>query len=113
MADLPLVSLTIFLPLLGCLFIFMIRGESVAAVNNTRAVAFLTSAATFGLSLLLYFNFDPNNPLFQLEEKHIWIAQYDIFYHVGIDGVSLPFILLTTFLMPIAFLSSWNSILYR
>lgn len=113
MADLPLVSLTIFLPLLGCLFIFMIRGEGAAAVSNTRSVALLTALATFGLALLLYLNFDLKDPHFQFEEKHLWISQYNIFYHVGIDGISLPFILLTTFLMPIALFSSWHSVSYR
>jgi len=113
MADLPLISFTIFLPLLGCLFIFMIQGESPAAIANTRAVALLTSLATLGLSFLLYLNFDLANPLFQMEEKHAWISQYNIFYHVGIDGISLPFILLTAFLIPIALLSSWTSITQR
>ncbi|MBL0941887.1 MAG: NADH-quinone oxidoreductase subunit M [Alphaproteobacteria bacterium] len=113
MANLPLISFTIFLPLLGCLFIFMIQGESPAAIFNTRAVAFLTSLANLGLSFLLFLNFNFENPFFQMEEKHAWISQYNIFYHVGIDGISLPFILLTAFLIPIALLSSWSSITQR
>src|SRR5579862_9083411 len=113
MNDLPLVSLTIFLPLSGCLFILMIRGESPAAVKNTRAVAFLASLATFAMATLLALNFNSELSDFQLEEQWLWMPYYNIAYHVGIDGISLPLILLTALLMPLSLLATWHSIEHR
>ena len=112
-SNIPLLSLSIFLPLLGCFFILFIKGESEIAQKNAKSVALLTSMATFLLSLILYSSFDFTNADFQLIEKHTWISSFGISYHVGIDGISLLFILLTTVLIPVSILSSWKAIKYR
>jgi len=113
MAELPLLSLTIFLPLLGCIFILLIRNGGEAAAANARTVALLTSLTTLAIALVLYANFDTQTAAFQFEEKLEWIPQLNISYHVGIDGISMLFILLTALLIPTALLSSWRSIQYR
>ncbi|MEN8235970.1 MAG: NADH-quinone oxidoreductase subunit M [Pseudomonadota bacterium] len=111
--DLPFVSLLIFLPLIGCLFILMIHGQGEAQAANARGVALLASLATLVVAVVVALQVDFNNPEFQLQEKVSWIASFNIFYHVGIDGISMLFILLTTILMPIALLSSWQAIQFR
>lgn len=112
-STIPLISLTIFLPLIGCFFILFIKGDDEAMQKNAKSVAFLTSIATLILSLMLYTVVDFTNPDFQMLEKREWINSFGINYHVGIDGISMLFILLTTILMPIAILSSWEVIKYR
>ncbi len=113
MNNLPLLSTTIFLPLLGCVFILLVRDDSAASANNVRSVAILTSLITLGLSIALLFGFDESDPNFQFEEIVEWIPQLNISYHVGIDGISLLFILLTALLTPIAMFSSWQPIVHR
>ena len=73
-------------------------------------VALVVMLVTFGMSLALYPLFDPALPGMQLSERVAWISSVGIFYHIGIDGISLPLVLLTTFLSPIAFLGAWHSI---
>ena len=111
--DLPFVSLLIFLPLVGCLFIFMIRGNEEAQAANAKAVALLASLATLAVAVLVALQLDLNSPEFQLQEKVPWIKSFNISYHVGIDGISMLFIILTAVLMPIALLSSSQSVQFR
>lgn len=113
MAGLPILSLTIFLPLIGCLFIYMVKGDSDAAKANAKGVALITSLAVFGLTCMLYYNYDASVSSFQFVEKYEWIASLNIGYQVGLDGLSLLFVVLTGFLTPIAILSSWYSVNYR
>ncbi len=113
MNDLPFLSLLIFLPLVGCLFIFMIPGRNEAAATNARGVALLTSLATLMIAIILYANFDPQELDFQFQEKARWIKAFSIVYHVGIDGISMLYILLTALLIPVALLSSWKSVQFR
>jgi NADH-quinone oxidoreductase subunit M len=114
MTDLPLVSMVIFTPLIGIVFIMLIRGESIVTVQNIRAASLLTSLATLLLACILYLNFNPQVPeRFQFQEFHTWIPSLNIAYHVGIDGMSLLFIILTAILTPISILASWQSIQYR
>ena len=108
----PLLSVIIFLPLTGVLFLLLIRGSDETIVANSRLVAFWVSGFTFILSLGLYIGFDNTLPAYQFEERAAWVGT-GISYHVGIDGLSLPFILLTTFLTPLAILASWKGITYR
>lgn len=110
MSDLPLLSITTFLPLLGAFFILLIRGEEQMVMRNARAVAILTSLGTFISNLVVLFFFDSSKADFQLVEKHMWIERFNVSYHLGVDGVSLLFILLTTFLTPLAILSSFRAI---
>jgi NADH-quinone oxidoreductase subunit M len=102
-----IVSITIFAPLIGLGAILLVPREKVAAIKSL-GIAF--SVATFLLSLGLYAGFDPANPGFQLVRRIPWIGAFDVSYHVGVDGLSLLLILLTTFLTPLAMLSSWNAI---
>lgn len=108
--SLPLLSLVTFLPLVGIAFILLfVRNKDVEVVNhNTRCVALLTTLATFFVSLLLPVYFASAVPGFQLIERHDWIEGSGISYHMGVDGISLLLILLTTLLAPICVLVSWK-----
>jgi NADH-quinone oxidoreductase subunit M len=85
------------------------------AARASKLFAFLTSAAVFVLSLHLYFHFDSRATGMQFEESTEWIraAGYSITHHLGIDGISLFLVILTTFITPLAILSSWNAIHQR
>lgn len=111
MEQLPLLTLMIFLPLLGALSILLIKNDPLSVSPNARSVALLASITTFVLSLVILSYFKPSSSDFQLVEKYVWIPKLSINYCVGIDGISLVFILLTTFLTPIAILTSWNVII--
>jgi NADH-quinone oxidoreductase subunit M len=113
MSDWPLLSLVIFLPLAGAGFILMIRGEPDVVAQNARSVALWTSSITFLLSTLIWANFDPRLAGFQLEEKGQWFVGVDINYHVGVDGISLWFVLLSTLLTMLCVISSWYSVTVR
>jgi NADH-quinone oxidoreductase subunit M len=105
----PILSIVTFLPLLGAvLLIFIPKDKKGALYTISLAVAFITLA----VSLLLYFHFDAKTADPQFVEKGAWLG-YGINYHLGIDGISLFLVLLTTFLMPIALLSSWSYIQER
>lgn len=107
MTGLPIVSATMFSPLIGVLllFVFVPKGDD-SSINKSRFIALLTSLITFGLSLVIWWKFDNSVADFQFAEHFIWF--YNVGYHVGIDGISLYFVILTAFLMPLAFLASWN-----
>ena len=108
-----LLTVLIFLPLAGAGFILMIPGDDELAVRNVRRTALWTTMSTFFLSLLLWFNFDPTTAAFQFEERVDWIPAYNISYHLGLDGISVLFVLLTTLLTPVCILASWTSIKER
>jgi len=112
MSDWPILSATIFLPLAGALFIFLIRSDDEIAARNARYVALWTTVITFALSLLIWAEFDPATAEFQFVEKYEWFAT-GITYHVGVDGISMLFVILTTFVMPLCILASWASIKER
>ena len=109
----PLLSVVTFLPLTGVLFLMLIRGNEESIAANSRLVALWVSGFTFLLSLYLYIGFDPEIVGYQFEERADWITGSGISYHLGIDGISMPFILLATFLTPISILASWKSITHR
>jgi NADH-quinone oxidoreductase subunit M len=111
MAALPLLSITIFLPLLGAFAILLNWGHK--GHDNARWVALWTSLVTLGMALILWGKYNPATPGFQLEDRFQWIPLLNMGYHVGIDGIALPFILLSALLIPICILSSWNSIQNR
>jgi NADH-quinone oxidoreductase subunit M len=106
MASWPILSVVTFLPLLGVAFILFVRGEDETALRNIRWGALWTTIATFLLSLLIWIGFDQNAAGFQFVEKHAWLGSAG-FYQMGVDGISMPFVILTTFLMPICILASW------
>ena len=113
LAGWPLLSVVIFLPLVGVLFLLLIRGDEESVAENAKQVALWVSGFTFLMSLFLLFGFDPIASGYQFEEKAEWITGTGITYHLGIDGISLPFILLSTFLTPLAILASWKAITKR
>lgn len=113
MGDLPLLSLVTFLPIVGAVFILTIHGEADAVARNARWVALWTTLTTFVLSLGLWMSFDPADAGFQFQERAVWMPGLDIAYHLGVDGISMPFVLLSTLLTPICVLASWDSIRER
>ncbi len=108
----PILSVVTFLPVVGALLIYISRGEDEAARRNARWIALWTTLITFAVSLILLWRFDPSQPDFQFVEKTSWLAA-GITYHMGVDGISLPFVILTTALMPFCILASWKSVTLR
>ncbi len=108
----PILSAVTFLPLLGAIFIFGIRGDDELALRNARYVALWTTVITFLVSLFLWLGFDVTSADFQFVEKHDWLGGA-ISYHMGLDGISMLFVILTTFLMPLCILASWEAITER
>ncbi len=104
-ANAPLLSLITFLPLVGVAFIAFLPRD---AVQNARYIALWTTLVTFGVSLLVWINFDTSTASFQFVEERPWLGP--IVYRMGVDGISMLFVILTTFLMPICILASWDSI---
>src|SRR6201996_4963405 len=111
MTSWPILSVVTFLPLLGALFITFLN-EDAAGVRNARWVALWTTLITFAISLLLLWRFDPSSADFQFVEKRPWLGGA-INYAMGVDGISLPFVILTTALMPICIVASWTAIQRR
>ncbi|MBX6328397.1 MAG: NADH-quinone oxidoreductase subunit M [Pseudolabrys sp.] len=107
----PILSVVTFLPLVGALFIMLVRGDAPFARGTARWVALWTTLVTFAISLVLVARFDPASPEFQFVEKQSWLGIAN--YHMGVDGISLPFVILTTGLMPICILASWTAIQNR
>ena len=106
MSEWPILSAIVFLPLIGALFILAIRGEDEIALRNIRWTALFTTVFTLILALILWSGFDPAAPGFQFEEKYAWFGLMS--YHMGVDGLGLPFVLLTAFLMPGVIIASWH-----
>lgn len=111
--DWPILSVITFLPLTGVLFLLLIRGSEESVATNSKLVAIWVSGFTFLLSLYLYFGFDQSHTGYQFSEQVTWIEGMNISYHMGVDGISMPFILLSTLLTPLAILASWSSIKLR
>jgi NADH-quinone oxidoreductase subunit M len=113
MSSWPILSLVTFLPLVGALFCLVVNGPKEAVERNCKSAALATSLVTFVISLLLWARFDVTKAGFQFEEKLEWVPALNIGYHMGIDGISLFFVLLSTLLTPICILSSWEAIHVR
>jgi NADH-quinone oxidoreductase subunit M len=113
MASWPILSVVTFLPLVGALFCLVVQGPKEAVDRNCRSAALITSLVTFLVSLLLWVHFDSTKAGFQFEEKAAWIPSLSIGYHMGIDGISLFFVLLSTLLTPICVLASWDAVQTR
>ncbi|XUM20831.1 NADH-quinone oxidoreductase subunit M [Bradyrhizobium oligotrophicum S58] len=108
----PILSVVTFLPIVGALLIYLVRGDDEAARRNARWIALWTTLITFAVSVILVLRFDPNQTDFQFVEKSNWLAA-GISYHMGVDGISLPFVILTTALMPFCIMASWKSVTNR
>lgn len=113
MSDWPLLSLVTFLPLVGAAFIIFIRGDAAVVAQNARSVALWTSLVTFALSLMILAQFDNSQAGFQLVEKAPWLEPLGINYHMGVDGISLWFVLLSTLLTVVVVIGSWYSVEHR
>ncbi|GHA53513.1 NADH-quinone oxidoreductase subunit M [Amylibacter ulvae] len=102
-----LLSLVIFLPLVAAfILMFVLRGEDAAAQHNAKVLALVATIANFVASIFILTSFDKNNTGFQLVETHEWLAGLQ--YKVGVDGISVLFVMLTTFLMPIVIGACWK-----
>jgi NADH-quinone oxidoreductase subunit M len=112
MSTWPVLSVITFLPLLGAALIYFVRGSEEVVARNARFAALWTTIATFVVSLFPVFGFEYGAPGFQFQESLPWLGG-SIGYRMGIDGISLPFVVLTTFLMPLCILASWRSIRFR
>ena len=107
----PFLTTLILLPIIGALFIFLfIRDNSNFSLRNMTIMAFWTTILNFIISIIILIKFDFSSAAFQFTESYIWLAKYDIGYRLGIDGISLLMIILTTALMPICILCSKGAI---
>ena len=109
MNELPILSILIFLPIVGIFFMTLIRNNNSQSSNNLKHTALWISFLNFLISLYLLFTFNQQDADFQFEEQYFWI-EYGISYHLGVDGISILFIVLTTMLVPICILASYDSI---
>ena len=109
----PVLSLVTFLPLVGAAFILIVRGDEETVASNARWVALWTTLVTFLVSIALWIDFDRGTAAFQFVERAPWFPGTGIAYHMGVDGVSVLFVLLSTFLTPLCILASWEAITSR
>ena len=102
-----LLSLITFLPLIGAIVLLVfLRGEDEMARRNAKMLALFVTSATFVLSLFVLIGFDPSDTGFQFVEEAAWLG--GLTYKMGVDGISVLFVMLTTFLMPLVIAASWN-----
>ncbi|NLR95717.1 NADH-quinone oxidoreductase subunit M [Rhizobium sp. P38BS-XIX] len=109
MTDWPILSTVTFLPLVGVLLLLFTRDDGPNGRRNILNISLATTIFTFLVSLLIWIWFDNANPGFQLIEKHEWLTT-GISYHMGVDGISMLFVILSTFLMPFCVAASWLSV---
>ena len=109
MNELPILSILILLPIVGIFFMALIRNNNDQSSNNLKHTALWISFLNFLISIYLLFSFNQQDADFQFEERYFWI-EYGISYHLGVDGISILFIVLTTMLVPICILASYDSI---
>ena len=107
-----ILSLIVFLPLAGALLVLLAGGggDRPDRERTVRTLALAVSLATFAVTLLLWWRFDPSSADYQFVERHAWMPTFGIQYLVGVDGISLFLVVLTGFLTPLALLCSWDSV---
>jgi len=108
--DNSLLSLLIWLPIFAGIFVILIGNERAI---TARWISVGTSILVFIISLSLYTEFDSNTHLMQFEEKTSWISQFNVYYHLGVDGISMPLIILTTFSTILVIIAGWEVIQTR
>ncbi len=108
----PILSAIIFIPLIGALFIFITKGTSKNIEKNSKYAAIFSSLANFVLSIFLWYSFDNSTANFQFIEEKSWIEGF-IDFKLGVDGISILFIILTTFIAPICIFSGIHSIKFK
>ena len=112
-AGFPILSLLTWLPLLGAGFILFVRGDEEVVASNVRWTALWTSLLVFVISLVLWARFDVAEPGFQFQESLSWLPEFGVGYRMGVDGISVLFVMLSTALTPICILASWEAITTR
>ena len=112
-AGFPILSLLTWLPLVGGAFILTIRGDDATVASNARWAALWTSLITFLISLVLWSRFDITEPGYQFIENTTWLPEFHVGYRMGVDGISVLFVLLATALTPLCILASWEAITSR
>jgi NADH-quinone oxidoreductase subunit M len=112
-AGFPVLTLITFLPLLGVVILMTLRGEEAAVAQNARWTALWTSLITLLISLVLWARFDAREPGYQFIEAGNWLPEFGIAYRMGVDGISVLFVLLSTALTPLCILASWESVKMR
>ena len=112
-AGFPILSALTWLPLVGAAVIMLVRGDEATVASNARWTALWTSLIVFLLSLVLWARFDTSDAGFQFMESVNWMPEFGVAYRMGVDGVSVLFVLLSTALVPICILASWDSIQTR
>ena len=108
----PILSAIIFIPLIGAIFVLLSRGNLKNTEKNAKYVAIFSTLVNFLLTIFLWYSFDPTTPNFQFIEKRDWLNGF-INFQLGIDGISILFILLTTFIAPICVFSGIGSIKFK
>ena len=108
----PILSIIIFLPLVGVLFILLNSGDEIKVKKTSFRVSLLTSLLVFIMSLFLWLQFDNTTKDFQFVENKKWIVDF-INYRVGVDGISILFVVLTAFITPICIVATYNSVINR
>ena len=108
----PILSAIIFIPLIGAFFIFVTKGVQKNVEKNSKYVAIFSSLTNFLLSIFLWYSFDTTTADFQFVEKKNWIEGF-INFQLGVDGISILFILLTTFIAPVCIFSAIHSIKFK
>ena len=109
-AGFPILSLITWLPLVGCAVIMAVQGDEQTVASNARWTALWTSLIVLVLSVVLWVKFDTGEAGFQFVEEIPWLPEYGVGYKMGVDGISVLFVLLSTFLTPICILASWESV---
>jgi len=112
MLHLPLLSIVTFLPLIGVLLILVLPGEGERLAKNARWIALIATIIDLVVSVVIWANFDGSSAAFQFEERANWLG-FGITYHMGVDGISVLFVVLTAGLMPFCILASWDAIKTR
>ena len=110
-ADLPLLSLAIWLPIAGGIVVLALGDDRYA--RGIKWVSLLVATATFAVTVPLYTQFDVSTAQMQFEERLPWISSFNVFYHLGVDGISMPLILLTSLITIVVIISAWDSIKER
>ncbi len=113
MVDFPILSAMTFLPLAGALIILMIRGDEKVVEQNSKHMALYTSLFTLAFGLFMFARFDGGSADFQFVENFKWFRSWGFTYHMGVDGISMFFVLLSVFLTPICIIASWDSVKVR
>ena len=108
--DNSLLSLLIWLPIFGGALVIWLGNER---ANTARWLSVALSIVVFIMSLSLFTEFDSSTHLMQFEEKYSWISQFDVYYHIGVDGISMPLIILTTFSSILVLIAGWEVIQNR